>query len=124
MFDAPERACGRPATGQRRAWNPANAHGCRPPERIPTEQLDDYPAALQCAFPIAVPIGLSDDEREQLQAWTRHPTSAQALALRSRTVLACGDAAEQPNSQMRKTSGQGLDALCSVSFVGTSGMER
>jgi len=42
--------------------------------------------------------------------------------LRSRIVLACGDAAEQPNSQMRKTSGHGLDALCSVSFVGTREM--
>jgi transposase len=53
-----------------------------------------------CAFPIAVPIVLSDDKREQLQAWTRRPTSAQALALRARIVLACADTAGQPNSQI------------------------
>jgi len=34
-------------------------------------------------------VVLSDDEREQLQAWARRPKSAQALALRSRIVLAC-----------------------------------
>jgi transposase len=34
-------------------------------------------------------VVLSDDEREQLQAWVRRPKSAQALALRSRIVLAC-----------------------------------
>jgi transposase len=41
--------------------------------------------------PIAVPIELSDAEREQLQAWTRRRTSAQALALRSRIVLAAAE---------------------------------
>jgi transposase len=35
----------------------------------------------------AVEIELSDDERVQLQAWARRPTSAQALAQRSRVVL-------------------------------------
>ncbi|GAB4974836.1 hypothetical protein MAHJHV57_54240 [Mycobacterium avium subsp. hominissuis] len=39
--------------------------------------------------PIAVPVVLTDDEREQLQGWARRPKSAQALALRSRIVLAC-----------------------------------
>jgi transposase len=34
-------------------------------------------------------VVLSDEEREQLQAWARRPKSAQALALRSRIVLAC-----------------------------------
>lgn len=34
---------------------------------------------------------LSDDERSQLQAWARRPTSAQALALRSRIVLAAAE---------------------------------
>jgi transposase len=41
--------------------------------------------------PIAVPIELSDAEREQLEAWARRRTSAQALALRSRIVLAAGE---------------------------------
>jgi transposase len=38
-------------------------------------------------FPVAVVIELSDDERAQLEAWSRRRTSAQALALRSRIVL-------------------------------------
>ncbi|GAA3951602.1 hypothetical protein [Actinoplanes auranticolor] len=37
--------------------------------------------------PSAVPIVLTGDEREQLQAWSRRPSSAQALAMRSRVVL-------------------------------------
>src|SRR4051812_42433333 len=37
---------------------------------------------------VAVAIELSDQERLQLEAWTRRRTSAQALALRSRIVLA------------------------------------
>src|SRR3954470_16658791 len=40
---------------------------------------------------VAVAIELSDDERRQLEAWTRRRTSAQALALRSRIVLAAAD---------------------------------
>ena len=36
---------------------------------------------------VAVGIELSDEEREQLEAWTRRRTSAQALAQRSRIVL-------------------------------------
>jgi transposase len=38
--------------------------------------------------PRAVEVVLSDVEREQLEAWTRRRKSAQALALRSRIVLA------------------------------------
>ena len=38
-----------------------------------------------------VELVLTDDEREQLGRWTRRATSAQALALRSRIVLACAD---------------------------------
>src|SRR3954467_9782647 len=35
------------------------------------------------------PIVLTDDERRTLEQWTRRPTTAQRLALRSRMVLAC-----------------------------------
>jgi transposase len=35
------------------------------------------------------PLELSDEEREQLERWARRRTSAQALAQRSRIVLAC-----------------------------------
>jgi transposase len=41
--------------------------------------------------PVLVELVLSDDERSQLQAWARRPKSAQALALRSRIVLAAAD---------------------------------
>lgn len=41
--------------------------------------------------PVAVQIELAEGEREQLQAWSRRPTSAQALALRSRIVLAAAE---------------------------------
>ena len=34
---------------------------------------------------------LTDEEREQLSRWPRRRKSSQALALRSRIVLACGD---------------------------------
>ena len=40
---------------------------------------------------VAVAIELSDDERAQLEAWTRRRTSAQALAQRSRVVLLAAD---------------------------------
>jgi AcrR family transcriptional regulator/transposase len=38
-----------------------------------------------------VPILLSDDERQALERWARQRTSSQALALRSRIVLACAE---------------------------------
>ena len=41
--------------------------------------------------PVAVKVGLTDAERDQLLAWARRPKSAQALALRSRIVLAAAE---------------------------------
>lgn len=41
--------------------------------------------------PRAVPVVPSDEERVQLEAWARRPKSAQALALRSRIVLAAAE---------------------------------
>ncbi len=41
--------------------------------------------------PIAVSIKLTEGEREQLESWSRRRTTAQALALRSRIVLAAAD---------------------------------
>jgi transposase len=40
---------------------------------------------------VAVAIELSDEERAQLEAWSRRRTSSQALALRSRVVLAAAE---------------------------------
>jgi transposase len=37
------------------------------------------------------PVVLSDEERATLERWARRPTSAQALALRCRIVLACAE---------------------------------
>jgi transposase len=42
-------------------------------------------------IPIAVVIELSDEERAALEGWARRPTSAQALAMRSRIVLAAAE---------------------------------
>jgi transposase len=41
--------------------------------------------------PVAAPIELAESEREQLESWSRRHTSAQALALRARIVLAAAD---------------------------------
>ena len=47
---------------------------------------------------VLAPLDLTDDERAQLEAWTRRRTSAQALALRSRIVLLA--AAGRNNSEI------------------------
>ena len=41
--------------------------------------------------PFAAVVVLTDDERSQLEAWARRPTSAQALAQRARIVLASAE---------------------------------
>jgi len=46
-------------------------------------------------------MGLTDDERAQLQSWTRRRTTAQALAQRARVVLEC--AAGQSNRDVART---------------------
>ncbi|HUN35504.1 MAG TPA: IS630 family transposase, partial [Trebonia sp.] len=43
------------------------------------------------ASPKLEPVVLTDEERQVLQGWERRPKTAQALALRSRIVLACAD---------------------------------
>ncbi|GGJ71328.1 IS630 family transposase [Streptomyces brasiliensis] len=50
-----------------------------------------------------VDVVLTDDERETLQRWAKRRTSSQALALRCRIVLACGDGAS--NTQVGKELG-------------------
>jgi transposase len=55
--------------------------------------------------PVALLIELTDDEREQLRAWSRRPTSAQALASRSRAVPACADGQHQTNSEIARSLG-------------------
>ena len=43
------------------------------------------------ASPKLEPVVLIDDERQVLEGWARRRKTAQALALRSRIVLACAD---------------------------------
>src|SRR6266508_4315366 len=53
--------------------------------------------------PRAVEVLLSDEEREQLRGWARRRTSAQALAQRSRIVLAA--AGGKSNSEIAAEMG-------------------
>src|ERR1044072_6297434 len=57
------------------------------------------------ASPVAVPIVLTDEERERLLAWSRRPSSAQALAARSRVVLACARAPGESNGEIARGLG-------------------
>jgi transposase len=45
-------------------------------------------------MPRRVDVTLSEQEREVLERWARRPTSAQALALRCRIVLAAAEGAQ------------------------------
>ena len=45
------------------------------------------------ASPKLEPLVLTDEERQVLEGWARRRKTAQALALRSRIVLACADGA-------------------------------
>ena len=64
---------------------------------------------------VAVAIELSEQERVQLEAWTRRRTSAQALALRSRIVLA---AAEGPNNtEIARVMSRDMCLACLASWV-------
>ena len=42
-------------------------------------------------MPRLMPLTVTDDERQKLEAWVRRPKSAQRIALRSRIVLAAAD---------------------------------
>src|SRR5207302_9161326 len=53
--------------------------------------------------PTAVAIELSDDERARLESWSRRRTTAQALALRARIVLAAADGLS--NSEIAEQAG-------------------
>ena len=61
---------------------------------------------------------LSDEEREQLQAWARRRKSAQALAQRSRIVLAAADGLNNTEIAERLGIHRGMAAKWRARFVG------
>ena len=73
---------------------------------------------------VAVAIELTDDERAQLESWTRRRTSAQALALRSRIVLVAAEGLNEHRDR-RASSGSaqhgrasGARGLPSIGWTG------
>src|SRR5262245_15647244 len=67
--------------------------------------------------PRAVAVLLSDEEREQLQAWARRRKSAQALAQRSRIVLAAGEGLNNTEIAERLGIHRGMAAKWRARFV-------
>jgi transposase len=61
--------------------------------------------------PRAVEVEVSADERRQLEAWARRPSSAQALAQRSRIVLLAAEGLK--NTQIAERLGIGRDTAAS-----------
>jgi transposase len=61
------------------------------------------PIAVRRRGPLLAPLVLAAQERSTLQRWARRPSSAQALALRCRIVLACAEGVS--NSQVARELG-------------------
>ena len=61
---------------------------------------------------VAVGIELSDEERAQLEAWTRRRTSAQALAQRSRIVLLAAEGVKNTEIAERLAISRATAAIC------------
>ena len=59
--------------------------------------------------PTAPLVVLADVERETLERWARRHTSAQALALRCRVVLACADGGSNTEVAERGTAARSGD---------------
>src|SRR6266545_2189438 len=66
-------------------------------------------AAMGQRGPQAPRVVLSDEERETLQRWARRPTSAQALAMRCRIVLACAGGGH--DGQIAERVGVGINTV-------------
>jgi len=67
--------------------------------------------------PRAVRVVLSVEEREQLEAWARRRTSAQALAMRSRVVLAAAEGLKNTEIAERLAISRGMAATWRARFV-------
>jgi len=62
-------------------------------------------------------LALTDDERDQLVRWSRRAKSSQALALRSRIVLACADGADNKTVASRAGCSPGTVGKWRARFV-------
>jgi transposase len=67
--------------------------------------------------PVAVALVLDDDEREQLERWTRRRSSAQALALRARIVLLAADGLKNTEIAERLAVTRGMAAKWRARFA-------
>jgi transposase len=67
--------------------------------------------------PRALRVVLSGEEREQLEAWSRRRTSAQALAMRSRVVLAAAEGLKNTEIAERLSISRGMAATWRARFV-------
>jgi transposase len=68
-----------------------------------------YQRRLEAEMPPLVHVVLTDEEREVLERWARRPTSAQALALRCRIVLAAAEG--EPSVQIAARLGCSKDTV-------------
>lgn len=68
-------------------------------------------------IPVAVVVVLDAGEREQLERWSRRPTSAQALALRARIVLLAADGLKNTVIADRLGITRGMAAKWRARFV-------
>src|SRR5580693_1474375 len=67
--------------------------------------------------PKAVVVLLSDEEREQLEAWARRRKSAQALAQRSRVVLAAAEGLNNGEIAARLGISRGMASTWRLRFA-------
>ncbi|HKN67725.1 MAG TPA: IS630 family transposase [Gemmatimonadaceae bacterium] len=67
--------------------------------------------------PVAAAVVLDDDEREQLERWTRRRTSAQALAQRARIVLLAADGRKNTEIAAELGINRGMAARWRARFV-------
>ena len=67
--------------------------------------------------PVAVVVVLDDEEREQLERWTRRRTSAQALAQRARIVLLAADGLKNTEIAAELGITRGMAAKWRARFV-------
>jgi transposase len=67
--------------------------------------------------PRAVAVVLNDEEREQLEAWARRRKSAQALAQRSRVVLAAAEGLNNSEIAARLGIGRGMASTWRLRFA-------